>query len=74
MKGYGDHLQYSVFLCHLTGKQRVLLEEKIRVAIHQQEDQVMFIHLGEMSQEKLNERLTTIGRSYIPKDWRTIIY
>lgn len=46
LKGYGDHLQYSVFRCDLTRSQRLQLEAKLGHTIEHAEDQVMFVDLG----------------------------
>jgi len=46
MCGFGDPIQYSVFLCPLSGKEKVLLVDKVREIIHHQEDRVMIIDLG----------------------------
>jgi CRISPR-associated protein Cas2 len=46
LKGYGQHLQYSVFRCDLTASQRLQLEAKLGQAIERAEDQVMFVDLG----------------------------
>lgn len=46
MKGYGQHLQFSVFQCDLTATARVELEAKLEGTIHHQADQVLFFDLG----------------------------
>ena len=46
LRGYGDRLQYSVFLCQLTEKDVVVLSERIKDIIHHKEDQVILIGLG----------------------------
>ncbi|GIW72474.1 MAG: CRISPR-associated endoribonuclease Cas2 1 [Planctomycetota bacterium] len=46
MRGYGDHVQLSVFLCELTARHLVLLRSALREIIHHEEDQVLFIYLG----------------------------
>ncbi len=46
LRGYGEHVQYSVFLCQLTEKDKVVLQEKIKDIIHHEEDQVILINLG----------------------------
>jgi CRISPR-associated protein Cas2 len=46
LKGYGDHLQLSVFRCDLTASQRIQLAAKLQVEIEAAEDQVMFVDLG----------------------------
>lgn len=46
LKGYGEHLQYSVFRCDITASQRVQLGARLRQITHHEQDQVMFVDLG----------------------------
>jgi len=46
IKGYGQHLQFSVFRCDLTASQRLQLAAKLGQTIEHSEDQVMFVDLG----------------------------
>ncbi len=46
MRGYGDHLQYSVFRCELNDRERIELMEKLTKAIQHDEDQVLLFPLG----------------------------
>lgn len=46
LRGYGDHLQLSVFRCDLQRAERVILEQKLSGLIHHTEDQILFIDLG----------------------------
>jgi CRISPR-associated protein Cas2 len=46
MRGYGDPLQYSVFHCELSPKQRELMIAELRAIIHSVEDRVMIVDLG----------------------------
>lgn len=46
LKGYGEHLQLSVFRCDLTAAQRVELAARLDDEIDRAEDQVMFVDLG----------------------------
>ncbi len=48
LRGYGDHVQYSIFLCQLTPKDEVVLSEKIKDIVHHREDQVILIKLGKV--------------------------
>lgn len=63
MRGWGDHLQYSVFECQLTPSDLVLLRGELAAAIHHTEDQVLFVHLGPA--EGRGERvITALGKPY----------
>lgn len=46
MRGYGDRIQYSVFLCELSGTDRIHLESRLLEILKTDEDQVLFIPLG----------------------------
>ena len=61
MRGYGDHLQYSVFRCALSAQERVRLLTALDKVINHQEDQVMFIDLGP-SDGTSQARFSTLGR------------
>jgi len=61
VKGFGIHVQYSVFLCSLTHRQHMELLAVLDDIIHHQEDQVMVVDLGE-SCRRCNPRITTLGK------------
>lgn len=46
MRGYGDRLQYSVFICELSPKERVLLVTALEGLIDHSEDRVMIVDMG----------------------------
>ena len=46
MRGWGDHLQLSVFECRLTRADLVTLEAELAEIIDHREDQVLFVDLG----------------------------
>jgi CRISPR-associated protein Cas2 len=46
MKGWGDHLQYSVFECRLTRSDLVTLKAELSEIINHDDDQVLFVDLG----------------------------
>ena len=52
LRGYGEHIQYSVFLCQLTDKDKAVLLERIKDTIHHKEDQVLLIPLGSAEKHK----------------------
>lgn len=47
MRGYGDHLQYSVFRCELSDRERVELMAKLADVLKPTEDQALFFPLGQ---------------------------
>ncbi|WP_428265544.1 CRISPR-associated endonuclease Cas2 [Haliangium sp.] len=46
MRGYGDHLQLSVFRCDLNESERVRMITELGDLLNHAEDQVLIVHLG----------------------------
>jgi CRISPR-associated protein Cas2 len=46
MEGYGERIQYSVFVCDLSDQEAVLLRTDIEARMKLSEDSVMVIDLG----------------------------
>lgn len=46
MRGFGDHLQYSVFRCILSDRQLATLKGELIDIVNAQEDQVLIVPLG----------------------------
>lgn len=46
MKGYGEHLQYSVFLCDLSGAEKPAMLLHLADLINHAEDSVVIVDLG----------------------------
>ncbi len=71
MRGYGDPVQNSVFLCELSRREKAELTDKLNEIIHHQEDQVMYVHLGPSSGrgnwciETLGQGMTHQSRSIV---------
>ena len=74
MKGYGEHIQYSVFLCQLSELQEAKLKAALEDIVHHQDDQVMFVHIGPVNDIQLDKRISTVGRDYIPLDLKNLIF
>lgn len=60
MKGFGQHLQLSVFRCDLTAMERFEMIGALQDLIHHDEDQVLLIELG--PSEGRTHRVSSIGR------------
>lgn len=65
MCGHGDRLQYSVFRCALSDRERVVLMEKLAGVIKPSEDQVLFFPLGPVGGVD-EQRVYAVGRAYPP--------
>ena len=46
MEGYGDRIQYSVFVCDLSEQEMVLMRTDVEARIKPSEDSVMVVDLG----------------------------
>ena len=66
MNGFGEPLQYSVFACDLSRKERVLLEEALTEIINMKEDRVLIIDTGP-SDGRGEGALRTLGRQIVPE-------
>jgi len=72
MRGYGDHLQYSVFECQLTPMDLLRCRNQLSGIIHHYEDQVLFVNLG--PSEGRGERvITALGKPYTAIDAPCIV-
>ncbi len=60
MKGFGQHLQLSVFICDLTPAERVNLRSTLHELIDHSEDKIMIVDLGP-SEERTIKEIETIG-------------
>lgn len=65
LRGYGDHLQLSVFRCELTAMELVELRARLHEAIHHREDQVLFVLIGPVD-GRGSTSISAVGRRYEP--------
>jgi CRISPR-associated protein Cas2 len=72
MRGYGDHLQYSVFECQLKDRDLVRLRMELSAIIHHLEDQVLFVYLGP-SEGRGDRVFTALGKPYTSFDGPCIV-
>jgi CRISPR-associated protein Cas2 len=63
--GYGDHVQYSVFLADLTEQERVTLQGRLLGLMNERDDQVLIVDLGRETRP-LDHALEVLGKSYRP--------
>lgn len=63
MNGFGDRIQYSVFICELNARERIQMEGRLRRLIHHTEDQVVIMDLG-LSEREMEDFIATIGRDF----------
>lgn len=72
MRGYGDPMQYSVFRCELSDKERMDLITKLTAIINNAVDQILFFPLGPAGGERENG-IHHVGRAYVPVDHGPIV-
>ena len=72
MRGFGDHIQFSVFTCELSDKDRVLMIEALGKAINHKEDQVLVVDLGP-SEGRGSDCIDSIGRAYTCPERHAVI-
>lgn len=72
MRGFGDHLQFSIFECQFTQTDLVRCRHALSEIIHHYEDQVLFVDLGPV--EGRGDRvITALGKAYSPIDGSAIV-
>ncbi len=62
MLGFGDRVQYSVFLCDLSDSEKILMREGLNPLINHREDKIMMIRLGP-ADGRVSENIETLGIS-----------
>ncbi len=72
MLGFGDPLQYSVFVCELSGSERMLMESALRRVVAVGEDSVLFIDLGPAS-GVARQRIQSLGKGRVPERERVTV-
>lgn len=60
MRGYGEALQYSVFLCELSPKERAIMIAELDEIINHNEDCIMTVDLGGIDRD-LDARISFLG-------------
>ncbi|ACY49770.1 CRISPR-associated endonuclease Cas2 [Rhodothermus marinus] len=66
MAGYGDPLQYSVFLCLLSRAEVVTMLDAIKEVINQREDSVLVVDLGKVKGAR-PDCIQTLGCQKLPE-------
>lgn len=73
MLGYGDPLQYSVFVCELSEVERLLMEADLRDVVTIGEDSVAIIDLGRAS-SRARRRVRLLGKGpFRQRDIATVV-
>ncbi len=72
MRGYGDHLQLSVFRCELTARELFELRGKIGAIIEREEDQVLFVDVGP-SEGRGRGSISAMGKPYTHPERHAVV-
>jgi len=72
MRGFGDHLQFSIFECQFTAADLVRCREALREVIHHDDDQVLFVNLGP-AEGRGDRVITALGKPYTSLDSPCIV-
>jgi CRISPR-associated protein Cas2 len=73
MRGWGDHLQLSVFQCDLNPTERVQLEAALSEIINHNQDQVLFADIG-LAHGRSRRAIHSLGRTYfLPEDLAIVV-
>lgn len=72
MRGYGDHVQLSVFLCEMSAKERAQLRSRVEELVHMREDQVLFVDLGP-ADGRAPGAIQAIGKRYTHPEHLAIV-
>lgn len=73
MKGWGLHLQYSVFQCDLTPSALTELQSELEDLIDHNADQVLFIHVGP-TQGRAKTAISAMGKPYASPAREALIF
>ena len=65
MRGYGDHIQLSVFRCELDMRTLLELRARLDVVIDAHVDQVLFIDVGP-TEGRGATSIRALGKAYVP--------
>lgn len=72
LRGAGDHVQYSVFRCELSDRERVQLMADLDAVIDHVSDQVLFIDVGPPD-GRAADCVSALGRAFTVPSRRAII-
>ncbi len=72
MRGFGDHLQYSVFRCDLSDMERIDMIGTLGEIINHAEDQVLIIDIGPAA-GRGRQCIEAVGRPYTNPERHAIV-
>jgi CRISPR-associated protein Cas2 len=72
MRGWGEHLQLSVFCCELDKRELVELRAGLANLINHAEDQVLFVDIGPV-EGRGSTSISALGLPYVQPERRAIV-
>jgi CRISPR-associated protein Cas2 len=66
LRDYGDHTQFSVFLCELDEADLAALRGLLEPLVHRDQDQVLLVDLGPAEHER-QTAIDAIGKPFDPR-------
>lgn len=72
MKGYGDHIQLSVFRCELDARELIEMRGRLNDEIKNDEDQVLFVDVGP-TEGRGGISIRAIGKAYVAPEGIALI-
>lgn len=72
LRGWGDHVQYSVFCCQLNLRELLRLKQHIKDRLNAHEDQTLVVDAGPVAGQRPEPEIDYVGRTWQP-DVRTQI-
>lgn len=72
VRGFGQHLQYSVFRCELSAANRARLVARLADVIDHRADQVLLFDLGPADGYRA-ELVESLGQAYVQDDGEAVV-
>jgi CRISPR-associated protein Cas2 len=72
MRGYGQHLQYSVFRCYLTDARKVRMISELSPLIDHKQDQILIFNLGPEDGVR-TRKIEHLGQPLLAPDFGAIV-
>ena len=72
MRGFGDHLQLSVFRCELSPRERVEMIAALAPLINHDVDQILVVDIGP-ADGRAGEVFEALGRAYVQRGRHAIV-
>ncbi len=73
LRGWGDHIQYSVFVCDLSATSLAIVKARLSDLVKHDEDQVLLFDLG-LADGRKNDSVVAVGLPYTRQRPDTIVF